>query len=149
MAKATQPAAASKTATAPKTAPTSAAPGTVDKKAGKKDKIKKVKHPSLFDAEGAPIKLTAVPEDHDPRLHLPLKKNDFENEWTFLEMKALAAEQTAAKLRKEAETIKSLGSSADRARAKKLLAMQERMSELMESLRAQGLDPDAILAANK
>lgn len=136
-------------ATAPKSAPKSAAPGTVDNKAGKKVKVKKVPHPALLDADGAPVKLTEIPADHDPKIHLPLKKSNFENEWTYLEMKAVAHEESAAKLRKEAETIKSLGSSADRARAKKLLAMQERMSELMESLRSQGLDPDAILAANK
>lgn len=143
MAKATAP------ASAPKTAPKSAAPGTVDKAAGKKEKVKKAIYPGLLDAEGAPQKLKEIPTDFDAKLHKPLKKTDFEGEWTYLEMKAVELESKAKKLRSEAETIKSLGSSADRSKAKKLLAMQERMAELMQSLRDQGIDPDAILSQNK
>lgn len=137
MAKTTAPAAAPKA---------SAAPGTKDEKAGKKAQVKKVVYPGLIDKDGAPTKLEAIPTDFDPKTHKPLKRTDFKDEGLFLEMRAADLEARAAKLRKEASTIRELGSAADRAKAKKLLLMQERMQELMASLREQGIDPDAILA---
>lgn len=138
-----------KATTAPKAAPkASAAPGTEDKKAGKKAKVQRKEYPGLFDADGAPQKLTAVPTDFDSKLHKPLKRTDFADESMYLEMKADEFAAKADKLRKEAQTIRELGSSADRKNAKKLIAMQEKMAELMESLKAQGIDPEAILSKN-
>ena len=136
----------SKTA-APKAAP-SAAPGTKDEAAGKKTKVTRIAYPGLVDADGEPQKLAAVPTDFDSSKHKPLKRTDFADEGLFLEMKAEQLELKAAKYRKEAVTIRELGSTEDRRKAKKLLQMQERMSELMQSLRDQGIDPDKILGTN-
>lgn len=122
----------------------SAAPGTEDKKA-KKEKVTKVDYPGLKNAEGESVLLTEVPADHDSKLHKPLKKANFENEATYLRMKADEFEAKAVALRKEADVSEKMGSKSERAKAKKLVQMQERMAELKKQLEASGVDVEALM----
>lgn len=140
-----------KVTAAPKTL--SAKPGTKDQSAkgkGKKEKVVRVDYPGLFgeDTGDGPerLKLTAIPEDYNSKIHKPLKRSDFVDESVFLISKAERLEKLAAKLRKEAETVKSLGTTAQRQSAKKLLKMQESMATLMASLAEQGVDVQSLLA---
>lgn len=144
-----KPATATKSA-APKQNLKAAAPGTADgagQKGGKKDKVKRVDYPGLTDSEGNAVKLTSIPEDYNPKIHKPLKKTNFADESVFLIARAERLEQMAVKLRKEAETVKNLGSTAQRQSARKLMKMQESMATLMANLSAQGVDVQALLAA--
>lgn len=136
-----------KKASRPATTKTSAKPGTKDASAGDTKKAVKVLHPALEpNDEGKPTKkLTEVPSDFDPKLHKPLKKGDFENEAVFMRMKADELEAKAKKLREDAEVVEKLGNKADRAKAKKLRAMQEKMTDLRKQLEEQGIDVDELL----
>lgn len=131
----------------PRNSGKSAAPGTKDDSAGKKEKVAKVFHPSLKpNDEGKPTaKLAGVPDDFDPKKHKPLRKQDFEGEHIFLRMKADKLEEEAKKLREDADMVEKLGSSADRAKAKKLKAMQEKMEALRKQLEEQGIDVESLL----
>lgn len=112
-------------------------------------KLDTVRYPGEFDDKGVRInKLKEIPSDWKSTLHKPLKKSDFVDEETFLLSKAIRFEQIAAKLRKQAETIKSMGSSEARGAVKKLLKFQEGMATLMAALKAQGVDVESLLKAN-
>lgn len=124
-------------------APTGAQPGAAGPKADeKKEKPKR----TPYRAEGAAV-LEAIPADFNPRKHLPLKKADFKDEWTYFEYRAQLAEKNAASFRKQAEESKSLGSTADRVKAKRMVQMMKRMAELEAELKASGVDIDALKAA--
>ena len=139
-----------RTKSGPKTNPASAKPGTQDQ-TGKKEKVKRTEYPGLIGPEDPEtkkptrLKLTQVPEDFDSKLHKPLRKGDFEKEYTYLLMKADELEAKAKKLRDEAALSDKLGSSADRAKAKKLVKMQERMAELQKQLEDAGIDVESLL----
>ena len=94
-------------------------------------------------------KLKEVPANYDPKVHAPLKRGDFENEALFFDMKADEYDRKATRCRVEAGTYRKLGSKEDRAKAKRLLKMRERYSELEAQLRGQGVDVDAILSIEK
>lgn len=131
-------------------APASAKPGTKDETAAKV-KITKVKHPSLVgpnDEEGKPteLKIKEVPADFDPKVHMHLKKTDFESDGAFLRFRAAQLRAQAAKFETEAELADKLGSRADRQKAKKLIAMQSKMEELRKQLADAGVDIDALTA---
>ncbi len=125
----------------------SAKPGTKDTTA---KKIEKVMYPGLKpDDDGkATVKVKGVPEDFNSKKHKPLKRRDFECESTWFELKAVELDKRAADYRKMAADIKKLGSVADRAKAKKLLAMQRKMAELQAQLKEQGIDVDELLAGD-
>lgn len=91
------------------------------------------------DWEGGPlIEGPDVPADFDAKKHLSLRKSDFKNEVDYLEFKARDYEEKAQKARKEIETIKKLGTAADRNKAKKLMTLQQRMAELARELSEDG-----------
>lgn len=134
----------------PKTTSASAAPGTKDAKAAKV-KVEKVSYPGLLgpnDTEGKPTSLLLKewPADHNPKLHKPLVRKNFENEVPWLINRAEHCESQAATFRKEAEMVGKLGSKSDRQKAKKLIAMRDRMAELRKQLEAEGIDVDALTA---
>jgi hypothetical protein len=91
-------------------------------------------------------KLTEWPEDHDPKVHLPLVKKDFVTEAPWLVHRAEQMEHTAAKLREQAVLSAKFGNAKDRAKAKKLLSMRETMARLEADLLAQGIDVAALEA---
>jgi hypothetical protein len=88
--------------------------------------------------------LETVPTDFNKKVHAPLKRKDFAEEWMWFEWKANELTKDAEKYRKEAETIKKLGSKADRAKARRLLQMQKKMAELEAQLKEKGYDIEEI-----
>ena len=79
-----------------------------------------------------------IPEGFDKAKHHPLKKSDFAEEVFFLDYKANEAEAKAAAYRKDAATLRKLGSAADQKTAKKLMGMQQRMADLARELAQDG-----------
>jgi hypothetical protein len=59
-------------------------------------------------------------------------------------MRAADCEASAVEYRKEAETLRKLGDSTTRAKAKSLMAMQRKVSELRKQLEALGVSPDEL-----
>ena len=116
-------------------------------KAKKPSPLKKNPYPGLFDAEGAQVKLTELPEDYDPKAHKPLKKSDFAHDYVFMRVQAGMLQARAERMFEEALTLEKLGSPKDRVKAKKLIAMQKRMEELKAELAGEGIDLDAIMAS--
>jgi hypothetical protein len=118
----------------------SAKPGTVDAAAKKPSRGRYVV------PEGG---LTAIPEDFDPRKYLPLRAKDFKDEALWCEVQAQRFDKIAAGWRKKATDAGKLGNVKDRAKAKTLIRMQDRMAALLADLKAQGVDTDALMAAAK
>jgi len=88
---------------------------------------------------------TSVPDGYDFAAHKSLKKRDFAAEWLYLEFRAKDMDYRAEKFRKQAEASKKLGSVADRAKAKRLVRLQDKMEELKKQLQEQGVDVDSLL----
>ena len=100
---------------------------------GKKPKKERVYYPGLqVDQEQrATVKLVdAIPSDYDEKLHLPLRPQDFENEWPLLVWRAERYERAAAKLRKDAEICKTSGSAKERAKKKRINHLKEMLAKL-------------------
>lgn len=91
-------------------------------------------------------KIAEIPADYNPKLHKPLKRNDFEDESIWYELQAQKLEAKAKELREEGKQLKTLGGVKDRADAKKLLAMQKRMLELLTQMQSKGVKVDDIQA---
>ena len=135
---------------------TGEAPKKRGRKAGAGAGVKRIFHPALEVAEKIleksgkkvlrPTKqIESVPTDYNAKLHKPLNRRDFVDESVFLEFKAVQLEQKAQAMREQAKDLRTLGGIKDRADAKKLLALQKRMAELTDKLRAGGkVDVDAI-----
>lgn len=109
---------------------------------------------------GPQLKGSETPENWDSKIHKPLNKGDFKNEYDYLDWRAADYEARAASMRKEAEQIRKLGSSADRAKLKRIDAFQEKMLELAEGMggdvnfvemlgKEKGEALNALLAAKK
>jgi hypothetical protein len=129
-----------------KPVPPPAAVGAPKEKAPKekKAKVAKIDFPALYNAAGEWNKLEALPDDtYNPKVHKLLKKKDFKDEPLYLEFLAAGFEKKATSLKAQAEKIRKLGSSSSNAKLKTLIKMQERMAELMATLRAEGIDVDA------
>lgn len=145
-----------KTSNAPATSPLSnakgARPGAKGDAAAVKEKkvvVKRVPYRIIEEGKDAPPTLDGVPADFDRKKHLPLKKADFTNEWAFFEYRADLAERQAKRFRKEAEQSKKLGSTKDRVKAKRLMAMLNRIAALEAELAEDGIDVDALKAASQ
>lgn len=132
----------------PPAAPASTAPGTADeggkkrKKKDKGEKVKRVKYPNVPE-DG----LDTWPADFDPKVNKPLRRQDFKDETVWLERKAEQFEKAAARMRDEAKTIKSLGTTGERGKARKLLKISKELESLKEVLKAKGVDVEALLNA--
>ncbi len=80
--------------------------------------------------------LEAVPVDHDPTIHRPLRAKDFVDVVVYLEMMAAEHTAKAAKFATKATKIRALGSVKKRAKSARLLALLERTAQLEAMLRA-------------
>ena len=111
------------------------------------EKPKRVPYPGLnADKDGkTTTRLKDFPADHDPKLHKPLTRKDFENEAPFLRKTAAELEARAKKLRAEAEDAEKLGSASQRAAAKKLRAMFDKLNDLRAELEKDGVDVGSIM----
>lgn len=68
------------------------------------------KHPSVgVDGVWPFANISAVPADFNFKLHQPLKRKDFVNDFDAMEWEAHRLETKAASLRKKAENLKTLG----------------------------------------
>lgn len=126
-----------------KNAPKSAAPGTKDE-AGKKEKVKRVMHPALFNEKGDRVRLKEIPADFDAKKHKPIQRKDLEDEGLWFELKAKEMDAKAAKFRELAAECRAAGSSTERQKAKKLIAMQKKITELSAALLAAGMPQEKI-----
>jgi len=86
-----------------------------------------------------------VPEGFEFGKFQGLKKRDFKEEHIYTLYRASEFEYRAAKLREEAEKIKSLGGSKARSKAKRLIKLREQFAALEEQLRAS-LGDEAVTA---
>lgn len=110
-----------------------------------KEARKRVVHP-LVDSEDENVyPFAEAPADFDPKKHQPLKKRDFVTEVAFYDYKIAAVERQLAKLKSERETIATTGGKSALRDANKLSRMIEKQAEIIASLRAAGLDVDALL----
>lgn len=124
----------------------SAAPGTADP-AAVKPKGRTVYEPTTSkDPKVYPFP-DAMPAGYSFETHKPLKKKDFVADHLFLEHKAERAQLLADALRKQAAESKALGGAKDKAAAKRFQKMSEKIAELRQKLVAQGVDVDALTAA--
>ena len=102
------------------------------------DKVKRVTK-EIFDKVGDlnpeiyPFKV-AVPEGFDFKIHANLKKKDYVGDHLYFEMRAVGAELAAVAFRELAAEAEKMGSTKDRAKAKKLVKMTSKLSELKQQL---------------
>ncbi len=80
----------------------------------------------------------------DPKVNLPLRKNDFENPADYLELTADRLEAKAKHFRELAVEEKSLGSVADRKKAKKFKGIAEKFNAMREEFKAGGMSDEQI-----
>lgn len=85
-----------------------------------------------------------VVEGWDPKIHLPLRKNDFKNPVDYLNLTADRLEAKVKKLREQAVEEASLGSVADRKKAKKFKNIAEKFNALREEFKASGMTDEQI-----
>ena len=91
-------------------------------------------------------KLDAVPgPDFRFDYYAPVKRTTFKSDELYLRHKANELRWRASGLDKKADEAKLLGSTADRAKAKRLQKMQAKMADLRAELEKQGIDVDALL----
>lgn len=124
----------------------SSQPGTVNVAGKKEPKAKRAVHPLVGNDDVKVYPFKSTPGDFDWKSHKPLKKKDFASDDGFFIYKAEEFEAKAKAFRTQAEEAKKMGSTKDRAKAKRLVKMQEKMAELMKQLQAQGIDTEALLA---
>ena len=102
------------------------------------DKVKRVTK-EIFDKVGDlnpeiyPFKV-AVPEGFDFKIHANLKKKDYIGDHLYFEMRAVGAELAVIAFRELAVEAEKMGSTKDRAKAKKLVKMTSKLSELKQQL---------------
>lgn len=113
----------------------------------KPKKVEKVPYPGLqYDAEGKVVTpLESWPLDFDPKVHKPLKKEDFKDEGPFWDAMAARHEAAAIKCRNLAKDARTLGNAQQRAAVKKLRAMQAAMAALSDELSKEGVDIASLL----
>jgi hypothetical protein len=131
----------SKAATSPDR---STRPGTEDDAGAKPDKID---YPGLRDANGEVILLNQWPADFDPKLHKSLKRTDFKAQDVWHLKKIEELEHRIKRHREEAEDFRRYGDPEERKKAKRLKAVKHQMDELIEQLKASGVNVEELLAS--
>lgn len=126
-----------------KTIDPSGKPGSKDEKAKKESKRKQ--HPLVGSKDDNVYPFAEMPDDFDFVKMKSLNKKDFESDHQFFIYKAADADYRAEDYRERAEEAKTLGSSKERAKAKRLVKMQEKIAELRAQLEEDGVNVDALL----
>lgn len=117
-----------------------------EKKKKKKEKKERPQHPLIKQAAAKGEKLKELPGDFDFEQHEPLKKSTFDADWKFFDYKAREFRHRADVFDARAAEAKKHGTKKDRNAISRLKKMQDKMSELMDKLREDGVDVDAVLA---
>jgi hypothetical protein len=99
--------------------------------------------------EGDAKTMVATPEGYKHSEMKRLKKDDFEKASGFKLYQAEEHEFVASKLRDEANTLRASGDGKGGGKATRLIKMMSKADEIMEELKAQGIDVEALLAATK
>lgn len=118
------------------------------KKREKKEKVKKVAWGDR-DEKGKLkelVKGAAMPAGWDGKVHLPLKRGDFENPADYYNLTADRLEAKAKKLREQASSEAQLGSTADRKKAKRMKSLFEKFNEMQKELKEAGMSEEQIKA---
>lgn len=103
--------------------------GTPKKKRGRQPRVP-------FRTEDAPL-IVGPPTGYSAKLHLPLKKTDFESEADYHDWNADNYEKRAKRERKKAEEARMFGNAEQRKAAKRLTAIQERMEKMYAEMREE------------
>lgn len=114
----------------------------------KKEKVVRTKrtiHPLVGNADVKVYPFKATPPDYNFTSHKPLKKKDFASDEFFFNYKAEELIAKADLWKAKAEEARKLGSTKDRAKAKRLIKMQETMAQLRKQLEAQGINVDELM----
>jgi len=89
------------------------------------------------------------PKDFDRKVYKPLRRKNFADETIFMEAKATRLENAAKRLRDEVVIIRQMGGTEQVKAVRQLARLQNRMANMTELLKAQGIDVTALLAGLK
>jgi hypothetical protein len=117
--------------------------------APKKEKKGRPAHPAVGNEDTKVYPFTETPKDFDFKAMKGLKKKDFATDEAFFLYKAAEAEYKIGMWNARAEEAKTMGSSKERSKAKRLVRMQGKVEELTKALEAQGIDVAALLAESE
>ena len=141
------PAAPAKNAPAKRETLATAPAGEGKKKREKKPKVKRVAWGERDEKGALKTKIKGKDVgDYNPKLNLPLRRGDFENPSDYYELTADRLEAKVAQLRKQATEEKSLGSVADRKKAKRFKSLFEKFNEMSAELKEAGMSEEQIKA---
>ncbi len=116
-------------------------------------KVDKLTHPCLLgpatDENGNPrdqerLQVKVVPDDFSAKLHEPFTRADFIGDGDYLRHRADGFKVKSEQLYAEARLADKMGSRSDRAKAKQLKKMQEKMGELRQQLIDAGINIDEL-----
>ncbi len=93
--------------------------------------------------EGSDL-LADWPTDFDPRVHKPLKVEDFSAEDKYWAKRADMYDSKAKHCRTQAELFLKFGNADKRKAAEKLTKMAEKMAQLKKELEADGIDVSTL-----
>lgn len=119
----------------------------LEREAAKAARKEQRKNRKPFRAEDAPLVDNA--DHYDPQTMLPPKRSDFKNEADFYEWKAKNAQKVAQAHLERAEEARTMGSTTERSRLKKLKKLTSELEELKATLKAEGVDYEAFVASMK
>lgn len=133
--------------TATKAAPSqSAKPAAKPDAKAEKKPAKRIEHPTVGSKDTAVYPFETAPADFDGKKHFPFKKKDFKEEWQFFAWRLDIARKNVVKLERAMEEAKATGGSKDKAGAKRLVKMTQRLGDLQQKLAAKNVDVSAVLA---
>jgi hypothetical protein len=121
-----------------------------DKKASsgkRKPALKRIVFPLVGNTDTKVYPFVATPAEFNFVTHKLLKKKDFATDAAFFTFKGDEMRNKATIFDGKAEEAKKMGSSKERAKAKRFLKMRDKMAELKASLEAQGIDVESMLEA--
>ncbi len=117
----------------------------------RKEKKPKVKRTAFGDRDEKgklkeKIKGAVTPEGFDSKLHLPLRKQDYDNPADFLNVTADRLEAKAKKLRQQAIDEAKLGNVSDRKKAKRMKSLHDKFKALFGEMKGSGMSEEALKA---
>lgn len=108
---------------------------------------KRPTHPNVGSSDPNVYPFREVPADYDPDTMANLRRRDFAHEATFFDYRANLAERAMNRFRGLAREAREQGDSKQRAAAKRLVKMTEKIAALRQQLEAGGVDINEVLAA--
>ena len=110
---------------------------------------KKTKKVAKWTGKRTGLLEVAMPDGFSFAKHTALKKGDFKDEAIYCEHRAEQMNFKAKVWNEKAKEIRELGSPSERKKKKQVIKLSQKMDELKKQLAAQGIDVEALLAAEK